>query len=107
MKFFASLVVAGLSCAALASAEDSPVSYPATRRVDQVDDYHGEKIADPYRWLEEDVRNSPEVADWIAAENKVSRGFLEAIPQPEEFRKRLTELWNYERYSAPWSEGGR
>lgn len=87
--------------------EDKPMSYPETRRVDQTDDYHGEKVADPYRWLEDDARTSKEVADWIAAENKVARAFLDAIPEREVFRRRLSDLWNYERYSAPWKIGGR
>jgi prolyl oligopeptidase len=93
--------------AAAASAEDSKLKYPETRRADQVDDYHGEQVADPYRWLEDDARTSQEVADWIEAENKVTRAFLDAIPQREVFRKRLAELWNYERYSAPWKMAGR
>ena len=54
--------------------------YPETRRVDQVDDYHGAKVADPYRWLEADVRESPEVADWVAKQNEVARAYLDAIP---------------------------
>jgi prolyl oligopeptidase len=84
-----------------------PLTYPDTRRGDQVDVYHGTKVADPYRWLEDDVRNSPEVAAWVAAENKLTFGYLEAIPQREPIKKRLTELWNYERYSVPFQAGGR
>ena len=53
-------------------AEEKPLKYPQTRKVDQVDDYHGTKVADPYRWLEDDVRKSKEVADWVEAENKVT-----------------------------------
>ena len=80
---------------------------PQTKKVEQVDDYHGIKVADPYRWLEDDVRESKEVAEWVAAENKVTNAFLEKIPQRGEVQKRLTELWNYERYSAPSKEGGK
>jgi prolyl oligopeptidase len=83
------------------------MTYPDTRRDAQVDDYHGEQVADPYRWLEDDARTSQDVADWIAAQNEVTRGFLDAIPEREEFREKLSELWNYERYSAPWKIGGR
>jgi prolyl oligopeptidase len=94
--------------AAIASLSHAdPMTYPQTRRGDQVDSYHGEQVADPYRWLEDDARTSKEVADWVAAENEVTRKFLDAIPEREEFRKRLTELWNYERYSAPWKMGER
>ena len=65
------------------------MTYPDTRRVDQVDDYHGEQVADPYRWLEDDARTSQEVADWIAAENKVTRAYLDAIPERESFASEL------------------
>jgi prolyl oligopeptidase len=88
-------------------AEGRALSYPETRRVDQVDDYHGEQVADPYRWLEEDARTSEEVAQWVEAQNVVSRAFLDAIPERDEFHRRLSELWNYERYSAPWEMGGK
>ena len=64
-------------------------------------------MADPYRWLEDDVRNSKAVAEWVAAENKVTQGYLAAIPQREAIRRRLTELWNFAQYSSPRKEGGR
>jgi prolyl oligopeptidase len=90
-----------------ASAGENRLVYPETRRVDQVDELHGVKVADPYRWLEEDVRNSKEVADWVAAENKLTFGYLEAIPQREKIRRRLTELWNFAQYYGAVKEGGR
>jgi prolyl oligopeptidase len=89
------------------SAGEPRLTYPETRRVDHVDEYHGTKVPDPYRWLEDDVRKSKDVADWVAAENKVTNAFLESIPQREAIRKRLTELWNYEKFGAPFKEGGR
>src|SRR5262249_22265315 len=76
------------------------IEYPPTHRGDTVDDYHGTKVPDPYRWLEDDVRKSKEVAEWVAAENRVTKTYLETIPERERIRKRLTELWNYARYSA-------
>jgi prolyl oligopeptidase len=91
----------------LAEADERTMKYPPTRRTDQVDEYHGVKVADPYRWLEQDVRKSKEVADWVAAENKVTNAYLAAIPERERIRKRLTELWNYPKYSAPFKRGGR
>jgi prolyl oligopeptidase len=106
LLFRATLALAAVAAiASLSHAE--PMTYPETRRGDQVDTYHGEQVADPYRWLEDDARTSKEVADWVAAENEVTRKFLDAIPEREEFRKRLSELWNYERYSAPWKMGER
>jgi prolyl oligopeptidase len=81
--------------------------YPETRRVEVTDTYHGVKVPDPYRWLEDDVRESPEVAAWVAAQNKVARAFLDAIPQRPQIIARLTDLWNYARYSAPVEEAGK
>ncbi len=96
-----------LAVGSAAAAEDARIEYPQTRRGEQVDVYHGTKVADPYRWLEDDVRKSKEVADWVAAENKVTFGYLESIPERERMRRRLTELWDYARYSAPFKRGGR
>ena len=85
---------------------DAKLTYPDTKRVDQVDDYHGTKVPDPYRWLEQDARTSTEVAGWVTAENKVTQGWLAQVPQREPIKKRLTTLWNYERFSAPFQDGG-
>jgi prolyl oligopeptidase len=98
--------LAALCWLAVVKAE-APMKYPATRRVEQVDDYHGTKVADPYRWLEDDVRTSKEVAAWVAAQNKLTFAYLARIPQRKQIRDRITELWNYERSSAPFKEGGR
>ena len=81
--------------------------YPETRRVDQVDTFHGVEVPDPYRWLEDDVRTSTEVAEWVDAQNKVAREYLDAIPSRQMFEERLTKLWNYERFSAPWKVGDK
>jgi prolyl oligopeptidase len=81
------------------------LSYPVAKKVDQTDDYHGTKVADPYRWLED--ANSEETKAWVEAENKVTQSYLAQIPQREAIRQRLTALWNYERYSVPFKEGGR
>src|SRR6516165_9671608 len=96
------LSLVGLAALTLAVAADEPVlKYPPTRKVDRVDDYHGVKVPDPYRWLENDVRDSKEVADWVAAQNKVTFAYLKEIPERETIKKRLTELWDYEKVSAP------
>ncbi len=83
------------------------MQYPQTRTVDQVDDYHGTRVADPYRWLEQDVREAPEVADWVERQNALTFDYLAKLPQREAIEARLTELWNYERYSVPARRGGR
>ncbi len=85
---------------------DAPLKYPATKRVDQMDVYHETQVPDPYRWLEEDVRESAEVADWVAAQNRLTESFLATIATRDKIETRLTELWNYEKYGVPAKEGG-
>jgi prolyl oligopeptidase len=101
------LLLGGAFMCTPAAADDEPLKYPATKRVEHYDDYHGVKVLDPYRWLEEDVRASREAADWVEAENKVTEAYLKTIPQREAIKKRLTDLMNYERYSAPFKAGKR
>lgn len=79
------------------------LSYTPTRRVDQVDDYHGTPVADPYRWLE-DV-DSPETRAWVQAQNEVTFGYLASIPARDRIRRRLTELWDFPRAWAPVRRG--
>jgi len=86
-------------------AVEPPIMYPVAPKGGQVDDYHGTKVADPYRWLEDD--NSAETKAWVDAENKVTAAFLEKIPQRETIKERITKLWNYERFGVPQHEGGR
>jgi prolyl oligopeptidase len=85
----------------------APQAYPPTRRVDHVDSLHGTAVADPYRWLETDVRASKEVADWVAEQNKVTSAYLKSIPERDSIRRRLTELWNHEKFTAPHKVAGR
>ncbi len=101
-----SFLVIGV-CSSLAQAAEGPIVYPPTRRVDHVDAYFGTQVEDPYRWLEDDVRNSPQVAEWVKAENRLTESYLAAIPQRETIRRRLTELWNFAQYSPYMKESGR
>ncbi len=84
-----------------------PIAYPNAKKVDLVEEYHGTQVPDPYRWLEDDVRTSPEVRAWVEAENKVTFGYLNTLKDRETFRKRLTTLWNYERVTPPVHRGHR
>ena len=93
------------ACAALQPSRPAPPAYPVTAKTNQIDTYHGVRVPDPYRWLEDD--NSPETKAWVEAQNKVTFGYLEKIPERDTLRKRLTELWNYERYGVPVQFGGR
>ena len=72
------------------------MTYPITQTVDQVDVYHGVTIADPYRWLED--LDSSETKAWVESQNKVTFGYLQAIPKRDTLQARLTELWNYENF---------
>ena len=85
--------------------QTSSLIYPQARRGDQVDDYHGTKVADPYRWLED--TDSAETHAWVEAENKITFGYLEQLPYRQAIRDRLTKLWNYERFTTPSQYGGR
>jgi len=102
LRTFAAVMTALL----ITAAAGAQITYPKTKKVEQVDDYHGTKVADPYRWLETDVRTSKDVAAWVAAENKITFDYLGTIPEREPIRKQLTTLWNYEKYSTPFKRGG-
>jgi prolyl oligopeptidase len=80
------------------------MNYPATHKGDVTDDYGGVKVPDPYRWIE--ALDSPEVADWVKAQNAVTEPYLESLPLRQHFRDRLTQLWNYVRVGVPEIEQG-
>jgi prolyl oligopeptidase len=82
-----------------------PLDYPEARKGDVVDEYHGTKVPDPYRWLEE--LDSPETREWVEAENKVTGAYLDAIPARGPIKARLTKLWDYEKFTAPDEKGDR
>ena len=98
-------ISSGSAHAPSAQESEAKLAYPEARRSDQVDDYHGEKVADPYRWMED--LDSAETKAWVQAENKLTFGFLDQIPQRPAIKKRLTELWDYERFGIPVKRGGR
>jgi prolyl oligopeptidase len=101
-------LAAMLACTMTAALAAQPkIRYPETKQVEHYDTYHGIKVPDPYRWLEEDVRKSPEVAAWVEAQNKVTFAFLESIPERKAIRERLTQLWNFEKYTTPFKVAGR
>jgi prolyl oligopeptidase len=94
-----SIVLAFAAC----QKQAARLSYPATKKVNQVDDYFGTKVADPYRWLEDD--NAEDVKAWVKAENEVTFGYLDKIPFRPKIKARLTEIYNYPRYSSPFRAG--
>lgn len=83
-----------------------PLTYPASKKDTTVsDDYFGTKISDPYRWLEDD--QSAETKDWVQKQNIVTFGYLSQIPYRDKIRKRLEQIWNYEKFGSPFKEGGK
>lgn len=100
-KLFAAACMISTSLSYVAPAQ--ALVYPKTTKGNTVDNYHGTKVADPYRWLEVDT--AKEVQEWVAAENKVTNDYLSKIPFRDGFKKRLTEIVNYEKFSAPSKVG--
>ncbi|HYE74715.1 MAG TPA: prolyl oligopeptidase family serine peptidase [Blastocatellia bacterium] len=84
---------------------NSKLAYPVAKKVDQIDNYHGTKVADPYRWLEDP--DSAETRAWVEAQNKVTFAYLAEISARKQIKQRLTKLWNYEKYGVPFKEGER
>jgi prolyl oligopeptidase len=86
------------------SQKNMKINYPVTKKVDTVDVYFGNQVADPYRWLEDD--KSEETKAWVDAENKITQEYLAQIPFRNKIRERLTQLWDYPKISAPFKKGG-
>ncbi len=84
-----------------------PLTYPETATVPQVDEAFGERVADPYRWLENDVRTDPKVRDWVTAQNKVTDAYLATLPGRDAFKARMQALYNYERMGTLRKAGTR
>jgi prolyl oligopeptidase len=106
MLLFAFLLLA--FAMTLLAADDAPsptLTYPHAKTVDQVDDYHGTEVLDPYRWLED--TDAADTREWIEAENKLTFSYLEQIPYRQAIHDRLKTLWNFERYGVPEQQGGR
>lgn len=109
MNFVHSIIIPGLYIfflqSAFSASQTLSLVYPEARRCDQIDIYHGVKVADPYRWLEDP--NSAETKTWINAENKLTSDYFKKIPYRQAIRDRYTKLYNYESFSAPIKLGGR
>ena len=99
------LLVFAMTLLAADGAPTPTFVYPRAKTVDQVDDYHGTKVSDPYRGLED--TDSADTHAWVEAENKVTFHYLEQIPYRHAIHDRLMKLWNYERYGVPEQDGGR
>ena len=105
-KMLTMVVAAGLLTACnddSKTKDETALNYPETKKVDTVTDYFGTEVKDPYRWLEDD--RSEETENWVKAQNKVTFNYLENIPYRNKLKDRLTQLWDYEKLSAPFTEG--
>jgi len=96
------ITITAIVCTLVMNAQ-TKINYPETKKIDHVDTYFGEKINDPYRWLEDD--RSTETEAWVKAQNVVTYGYLEQIPYRNQLKSRMEQLWNYEKISAPFKEG--
>lgn len=101
------MLVSLLALLVVAVAPAAGLDYPKTQEGDVVDEYHGTRVSDPFRWLEDDVRTSDDVRDWVEAQNELTFSYLESIPGRDSIRARLEQIWNYERYSSPFKVGGQ
>ena len=92
-----------LACKNTQKKDTINLKYPNTKKVDSVDTYFGIKIQDPFRWLEDD--RSPETENWVKEQNKTTFNYLDKIPFRKELKKRLEQLWNFEKLGSPFMEG--
>ncbi len=93
------------SCAPGPSGKAPKWTYPEARKADVVENFHGTAVPDPYQWMED--AGSPETVAWVEAQNKLTRSYIDAIPQREAIKARLTELWDYPKYGLPRKRGDR
>src|SRR5690606_5067590 len=100
-KLFANIIL--FSTIMGLNAQDFNGKYPETTKGNQIDEFFGVKVADPYRWLEDDLSN--DTKNWVEVQNKTTFEYLDQIPFRDKLNKQLTELWNYEKISAPFKEG--
>jgi prolyl oligopeptidase len=105
-SFAAAAVVALVASVANAQIQQGQrLTYPETKRTDQVDDFFGNRVADPYRWMED--LNTPDVAEWVKQEKAITEQYFSQLGMRAHFKSRITELWNYPKVSIPFRVGGR
>ena len=107
MRYASLLVLPSALAAMTVSAQPQRLAYPATEKQNVVEQQFGTAVADPYRWLEDDVRVNPKVRDWVSAQNKVTQAYLAALPGRDAFEARMKALYSFERIGVPRKQGGR
>jgi prolyl oligopeptidase len=103
MKKYLLILLVMTLLASCKSGDKSPLTYHETAKIDVVDTIFGSLVTDPYRWLEDDM--SAETGEWVKQQNITTFGYLEQIPYREEIKETLTAMWNFEKFSAPFTEG--
>jgi prolyl oligopeptidase len=106
-KPFAAMLIAASASVAATPAAAERLAYPASPRAEVVDTIAGQPVPDPWRWLENDVRNDPKVRAWVDAQNQLTMAYLAGLPRRAAIEARLKEMWNFERFGIPVKEGGR
>eukprot|EP01047_Picozoa_sp_COSAG01_P015255 COSAG01_NODE_761_length_13793_cov_1722.919819_5_plen_720_part_00 len=104
---FTGLAVASLLITQVALFGQEKLEYPESKQVNQVDNFFGTPVADPYRWLEDDVRNSESVREWVDSQNALTFSVIKQLPYRNEIKARLTKLWDYEKFGTPFKRGER
>ena len=99
------IIIPFLALTFMISCTEKTIQYPPTKKGEVKDTYFGTEVEDPYRWLEDD--NSAETADWVKTQNELTFGYLAQLPYREQINGRLTELWDYPKYGAPFKEAGK
>ena len=99
------IIIPLLAMSFMISCTEKTIQYPSTKKGDVKDTYFGTQVEDPYRWLEDD--NSVETADWVMTQNQLTFGYLATLPFRNKINSRLTELWDYPKYGAPFKEAGK
>ena len=96
-------ILISFTCQAQIMTKNKIKAYPQTVEGDTKENYHGTTVRDPYRWLENDTAD--QTKEWVTAQNAVTFDYLAKIPFREAIKNKLTKLWNYEKFSAPFKEG--
>ncbi|MDG1511077.1 MAG: prolyl oligopeptidase family serine peptidase [Mariniblastus sp.] len=104
---FTGLAVVSLLITQVALFGQEKLEYPESKQVNQVDNFFGTPVADPYRWLEDDVRNSESVREWVDSQNALTFSVIKQLPYRNEIKARLTKLWDYEKFGTPFKRGER
>lgn len=98
-----SLILTVIAMSSVYQGKAQKMKYPETKKGQVIDQYFGESVPDPYRWLEDDL--ATDTKSWVVAQNKLTYDYLAQIPYRDQLKKQLTDIWNYEKVGTPFVEG--